>query len=391
MRKQILTCALAAVAAPVVAQATGRTMQLLAPAVLGHTAWFGVTHPAAAAGNLYSFLWCMPPFAGTMPLAVPGFTVQGTLRVDLASSVSAFTGVFGSSGMVAHALAIPNQPAFVGISWELQSIDLAVGGGVLSLADDDLAIVLAGGPPASLNMVPIPAGVFQMGSPEPVGVAPYYNRADTQPVHTVAITRPFWIGKYEVTQLEYSAVMSSNPSWFQSADRPVEGVTWYQAVAYCDALTVREMAAGRVPSGYEYRLPTEAEWEYCCRAGTTTEFHYGPTLVCGQANFGYSNHTNISCNPWATDPVGGYAPNAWGLHDMHGNVWEWCLDGWDGSAAYQGGTVSDPHVATGLNRVFRGGSLYDISGACRSAYRGGNFPLVAHTSIGFRVVCAPVL
>lgn len=336
----------------------------------------------------------MPPFNGTMPLSVSGFAVQGALLVNPATSVSPLAGVFGPGGSVVHALAIPNQAAFAGLAWEMQSIDLAMGGGVLSLADDELAIVLAGGPPASLNMVPISAGTFLMGSPEPVGVTPYYNRADSQPIHAVTIARPFWIGKYEVTQSEYQAVTGSNPSTFLSANRPVEGVTWYQAVAYCDALTVRELAAGRLPSGYEYRLPTEAEWEYCCRAGTATEFHYGPTLVCGQANFDFSTHTNSVCNSWATLPVGGYAPNAWGLYDMHGNVWEWCLDGWDGYANYPGGSVSDPYVApyaaSGLNRIFRGGSMYDISAACRSAYRGGTFPGQGYSSLGFRVVCAPV-
>ncbi len=390
MRKQILTFALAALAAPVVAQATERTMQLLAPAVLGQTASFGVSYPASAAGNLYTVLWCMPPFAGTMPLTVPGFTVQGALRVDPTTSVGAFTGVFGPSGSAAHALAIPNQPAFVGLSWDMQSIDLAVVGGVLSLADNDLSVVLADGPLASLNMVLIVPGTFQMGSPEPLGIAPYYNNVDSQPVHAVTITRPFWMGKYEVTQSEYQAVMGSNPSQVQGANLPVETVTWTRAVAYCDALTARELAAGRLPSGYEYRLPTEAEWEYCCRAGTTTEFHYGPTLVCGQANFDYSHHTNSGCSSSGIAPVGSYGPNAWGLHDMHGNVWEWCLDAWDASANYPGGAVSDPYVASGPYRVLRGGGWNSDSFFCRSAFRTWRIPGVTSINRGFRVVCAPV-
>jgi formylglycine-generating enzyme required for sulfatase activity len=391
MRNPLLACALAAVATPLLlAQSTGRTMQFLAPAVLGQTASFGVSYPGSAAGNLYLFLWCMPPFAGTMPLTVPGFTVQGCLRVDPANSVSAFAGVFGAGGSVAHALAIPNHPSFVGVSWDLQSIDLAVGAGVLSLADNDLAVVLADGPLASLNMVTIAPGTFQMGSNAATG-APYFSQAWERPVHPVTISRPFCIGKYEVTQAEYQAVMGTNPSYYQGANRPVETVSWHDAMAYCAALTVREAAAGRLPAGYQYRLPTEAEWEYCCRAGTTTEFHYGPSLVCGQASFGYSYHTNSSCNSPGTVPVGGYAPNAWGLHDMHGNVWEWCLDGWDGSANYPSAAVIDPYVSSGPNRVSRGGSWFSDSCNCRSAYRYRYVPTNRYIGIGFRVVLAPAL
>ena len=233
------------------------------------------------------------------------------------------------------------------------------------------------------NMVPIAAGTFQMGSPEPVGQPPYYNQSAAQPVHAVTITQPFWIGKYEVTQAEYQAVIGSNPSYFLGANRPVEQLTWFNAVSYCDALTVQEAAAGRLPQGYEYRLPTEAEWEFCCRAGTTTEFHFGATLSGGQANF--------SGGPGTTVVVGSYAANAWGLHDMHGNIWEWCLDSWDGNASYPAGPVSDPYVTSGSYRVVRGGGWFRSSNYCRSAYRGGGYPANTYYNYGFRVVCAPVL
>lgn len=391
MNTPLLACVLAAVATQLLAQGTGRSMQLLAPAVLGQTASFGISHPASAAGNLYAFLWCMPPFAGTMPLSLPGFTVQGPLRVDPANSVSSFTGVFGPSGSVTHALAIPNHPSFVGVAWDLQSIDLAVGSGVLSLADNELAIVLSGAPPANLNMVAIPAGTFLMGSPEPLSVPPYVNQAVSQPVHAVVITRPFWVGKFEVTQAQYQALMGSNPSLFPGPQRPVDRITWFDAVAYCQSLTAQEQAAGRLPSGYVYRLPTEAEWEYCCRAGTTTEFHYGPALVCGQASFWSSEHTNSLCGTSSTVAVGSFAPNAWGLHDMHGNVAEWCLDSWDGSANYPAGLVSDPWVTDGPGRVLRGGSWGSISNYCRSAERNGSDPGFVRSNYGFRVVCAPVV
>jgi formylglycine-generating enzyme required for sulfatase activity len=254
---------------------------------------------------------------------------------------------------------------------------------------------------AALDMVVIAPGTYQRGSPvTPLNVAPYYNQADAQPVHPVTISRPFWIGRYEVTQAQYQAVMGGNPSSFQgpsypnAAQRPVEQVSWNNAVAYCTALTASEQAAGRVPAGYVYRLPTEAEWEYCCRAGTTTEFHFGPTLVCGQANFGLSYHSNTNCTINQTAVVGSYAPNAWGLHDMHGNVSEWCHDAWDGSANYPSGAVTDPFVASGPNRVLRGGFwFFNSSNHCRSAFRSSNTSssLFGYYFHGFRVVLAPLL
>jgi len=194
-------------------------------------------------------------------------------------------------------------------------------------------------------------------------------------------------------------VMAVNPSWFQgaswpnSAYYPVETVSWHEAMAYCAMLTAQEAAAGRVPSGYEYRLPTEAEWEYCCRAATTTEFNCGSALYCADANFRYSWHSNSTC--WTTNgqttTVGSYAPNAWGLFDMHGNVYEWCLDAWDGSANYPSSMVVDPYVQSGPYRVFRGGSWLDQSNGCRSAFRYGYFPTNTANDRGFRVVLAPIL
>ncbi|MBL8735615.1 MAG: formylglycine-generating enzyme family protein, partial [Planctomycetes bacterium] len=161
--------------------------------------------------------------------------------------------------------------------------------------------------------------------------------------------------------------------------------------AYCDALTVLEAAAGRLPPGYEYRLPTEAEWEYCCRAGTTTEYHYGSSLDCGQAMFQYSYFTSNFCGGPAPSVVGSYSPNAWGLHDMHGNIAEWCLDSWDGTANYPGGSVLDPYVTSGPNRVWRGGGFGSSTAGCRSASRNYSAPSAGGSLVGFRIVCAPVL
>lgn len=252
----------------------------------------------------------------------------------------------------------------------------------------------------ALNMVPIQPGTFQMGSNATTSW-PYFSTSVERPVHTVTITRPFWMGRHEVTQAQYQAVMGSNPSYFQGAswpnavDRPVDSVTWFGAVAYCDALTAQEAAAGRLPEGYEYRLPTEAEWEYCCRAGTTTEYHYGASLACVQANFTYSYFSGGFCPTTVggeTAVVGSYAPNAWGLHDMHGNVWEWCLDRWYGIANYPVGPISDPYVVGGNYRIIRGAGNESNSGQCRSASRSGDGPTsFTYGRYGFRVVCAPVL
>jgi formylglycine-generating enzyme required for sulfatase activity len=236
-----------------------------------------------------------------------------------------------------------------------------------------LTVTLSGACQIPSGFVAIQPGTFQMGE---VGVA--------EPVHSVTISYPFWMGAKEVTQAEYAALMGTNPSYFQgNASRPVEQVTWHNARSYCAALTAQQASLGAVPSGYEYRLPTEAEWEYACRAGTTTSWNVGNSLSCSQAN----HHSSGFC-VGQTSVVGIYAPNGLGLYDMHGNVWEWCLDS---EANYPAAAVTDPFVTGGPYRVFRGGSWYNDSYYCRSAFRGSGVPSVADYNLGFRVVLAPVL
>jgi len=241
--------------------------------------------------------------------------------------------------------------------------------------------------PTPAGTVAIPSGSFQMGSNAASG-PPYYGGSATQPVHPVTISYCYWMGQHEVTQAEYAALMGTNPSYFPGANKPVERVSWFNAQAYCVALTAQQSTLGNVPPGYQYRLPTEAEWEYACRAGTTTEFNVGSALFCNQAKFDYSYHSNSYCSSNSTVPAGSYAPNAWGLHDMHGNVWEWCLDSY---AAYGGAPVTDPFVTGGPYRVFRGGSWYYFSSSCRSASRSNHDPGNTNYGVGFRVVLAPVL
>ncbi|MBL8738499.1 MAG: formylglycine-generating enzyme family protein [Planctomycetes bacterium] len=366
---------------------TGRTMKLMAPVVLGQTASMVIQYPPSIAGHQFAMAMCSPSYPGALPISIPG-VAEGVLLLDPLAYGVLGLGVLDASGQSpALTFVVPNNPLLVGGSFDIQGADID-GAGLITLTDNDLEIEVAAPPLASLNMVAIAAGTFQMGSPvTPLNVAPYFNQANAQPVHAVTITRPFWVGKYEVTQAEYQAVMGSQPFAFPGANRPVESVTWSEAVAYCDALTVQEAAAGRLPSGYEYRLPTEAEWEYCCRAGTTSEFNVGASLSCGQANF--DGNTYYSC-VGQTSAVGSYAANAWGLHDMHGNVWEWCLDSWDLSANYPAGPVFDPYVTSGTYGVIRGGGWHYISPGCRSACRGVNSRISRHLEVGLRVVCAPV-
>ncbi len=271
-----------------------------------------------------------------------------------------------------------------------------------------------GQPPQTFgNMVWIQCGTFTMGSPDSEAERYSWEGPQTR----VTISRGFWMGKYEVTQGEYLAVMGNTPSWFNgprpysygqdgggpidygaNLNRPVETVSWNDAVAYCAELSTRERNAGRLPAGYVYRLPTQAEWEYACRAGTTTAFHYGPSLRSGMANFyGYyeydasigSTHNPSGIYLGRTTSVGSYAPNAWGLYDMHGNVWEWCQDWYSGNLP--GGSVTDPKgPSTGSNRVIRGGSWYYGAWYCRSAIRDYDFPHDWYNFLGFRLVLAPV-
>jgi formylglycine-generating enzyme required for sulfatase activity len=231
----------------------------------------------------------------------------------------------------------------------------------------------------ALHMVFISPGRFQMGGSG--------GRLSEEPVHAVSLSHGFWIGRYEVTQAEWEGVMGSNPSHFAAgADaprRPVESVSWNDAMSYCAKLTSRESAAGRLPSGYKIRLPTEAEWEYCCRAGTTTRFSFGDEAgMLGRHGWYLGNSGR------QTHAVGGLSPNSWGLYDMHGNVWEWCLDAY---GDYPSGSVSDPYQASGPDRVLRGGSWGNFpNDHCQAACRGRKEPDYADRYSGLRVVCAPV-
>jgi formylglycine-generating enzyme required for sulfatase activity len=289
---------------------------------------------------------------------------------------------------------VAGSPAVItyGSTWHFQvwHRDTPASSGASNFSNG-LSVTFPVGPSVPIaGMVSIPAGSFSMGSDAPLNDAPYYNSANAQPVHSVTISEAFWMGATEVTQAEYQALMGVNPSHFSGPNLPVEQVSWVDARAYCRALTAQEVALGNVEPGYEYRLPTESEWEYACRAGTTTEFNMGADLFCDDARFVYSYHSNGQCH-FFTGPVdvGGYPANAFGLHDMHGNAWEWCIDSY---SSYSSGAVTDPFVTSGgLYRVIRGGGWRNYSSYCRSALRRSGIPGNSSRDIGFRVVLAQVL
>jgi formylglycine-generating enzyme required for sulfatase activity len=202
--------------------------------------------------------------------------------------------------------------------------------------------------------------------------------------YPVTLSRDFWLGKYEVTQGEYLAIMGKNPSHFPGdSNRPVEKVTHVDAAAYCAALTRREREAGHLPSGYEYRLPSEAEWEFACHAGTTNLFSFGDTTTEADQYAWTLENSEAT-----THPVGLKRPNSWGLYDMHGNVWEWCSDWF---APYSPGPVTDPQgPPESKYKVFRGGSWNHAIEFARCSSR---FMMGSSNSIyfvGFRVVLGQV-
>ncbi|MEH2467394.1 caspase, EACC1-associated type [Nostoc sp.] len=230
----------------------------------------------------------------------------------------------------------------------------------------------------TLDMVEILAGSFKMGSPR----GEKDRSKSEEPQHAVNVPA-FFIGKFEVTQEQYQQIMGSNPSYFKGAKRPVEQVSWNDAVEFCKKLSEK--------TGRKYRLPSEAEWEYACRAGTTTPFHFGETITTELANYkGTSTYASEPKGKYRaeTTEVGSFPPNAFGLYDMHGNVLEWCEDTWHDSykgASSDGSAWINNHDQS---RILRGGSWFTIPVYCRSASR-YYFSREYHDYIfGFRVVCA---
>jgi formylglycine-generating enzyme required for sulfatase activity len=259
-----------------------------------------------------------------------------------------------------------------------------------------------------MKLVRIEPGKFLMGSP-----ANEADRGDDEHQHEVEITRPFWLGVHPVTVGQFRAFVKAtgyrtqaereggahrwtgskweldartnwqNPGFAQDESHPVVCVSWNDAQEFCAWLT-------KTHSGHAYRLPTEAEWEYACRGGasSSTPFHYGASLCSTQANFdGNYLYGGAAKRPYLqrTTPVGSYKPNAWGLYDLHGNVWEWCAD-WYAADYYQQSPRRDPPgPPEGSRRVIRGGGWNSDGQICRSAVRGGREPAIRFSDLGFRV------
>ena len=240
-------------------------------------------------------------------------------------------------------------------------------------------IILPGG--AKMEMIYCPPGEFMMGSP-----ATEEGRGDDETQHRVRLTKGFWLGKYPVTQGQWQSVMGRNPSKFTGDDvLPVEWVSWND----CKRFIKKVKSSVKQQLGGDARFPTEAEWEYACRAGTTTAYFWGNALNGDRANCdGRKPCGTKTKGPYLkkTTPVGRYAPNPWGFHDMHGNVFEWCND-WAG--CYPTGSVTDPiGPARGDRRVLRGGGWGSYARYCRSASCGGYFPGCCNGDFGFRLCCS---
>lgn len=221
-----------------------------------------------------------------------------------------------------------------------------------------------------MKLTYIPAGEFMMGSPagEP-------DRYGDEQQHRVRLTQPFFMATTEVTQAQWRAVMGNNPSHFKGDNLPVENVSWDDAMAFCAALSKKE--------GKMYRLPTEAQWEYACRAGTTTAYSTGNGLEALK-RAGWGSYDGEFGSAKSTKAVGSFRANAWGLYDMHGNVLEWCSDWYGG---YPNGNATDPTgMPNGDSRVLRGGSWFHNPDLCRAAYRLRITPDSRINLIGFRVV-----
>jgi formylglycine-generating enzyme required for sulfatase activity len=252
-----------------------------------------------------------------------------------------------------------------------------------------------------LDMVQIPSGSFLMGAAKGEEGA-NDDVYDAHPQHSVTVPE-FWMGKFAVTQAQWKAIeqlpkvkidLKVDQWYFKGANRPVERISWHEAIEFCDRLSRKTQKT--------YRLPSEAQWEYACRAGTTTPFHFGETITTKLANFrGHDwdyqreiypgNYAKATLGEFreTTVDVGSFPPNAFGLYDMHGNVCEWCMDTGHNSydrAPNDGSAWIDKSTE---NRIARGGSWYVDPHACRSAYRGVYVPTDRFYHLGFRVICLP--
>ncbi len=227
----------------------------------------------------------------------------------------------------------------------------------------------------TLELILIPGGTFMMGDNQ--------HHQDEQPIHQVELL-PFYMGKYPITQAQYQSIMGENMGFGIGPDYPIEQINWHDAREFCTKLSQQ--------TGKQYRLPSESQWEYACRATTTTAFHFGDTITPGLANYNGDYPYNGAApgeNRARTTPVGSFPPNAFGLHDMHGNVWEWCLDQYQPNyhtAPTDGSAWLNTNSDSTQKRVMRGGAWDYVAKACRSTVRCSLDPRMRIAGCGFRVI-----
>ena len=326
--------------------------------------------------------------------------ILGLTGVGFLSACLGDRSLFGESGVASEPPAVESSTStetFETVTVNVRGEIIERRQGSAEVDSEDLGNGIA------LEMVYIPGGTFTMGAPESEEGGKDYERPQRE-----VMMQPFSMGKYAITQRQWRQVanlpklqrdLDPNPSNFNGDDRPVEQVSWYDAVEFCARLSVA--------TGTNYILPSEAQWEYACRAGTTTPFHFGATITTDLVNYdGRFTYANAPVGEYReeTMPVGSFPPNNFGLYDMHGNVWEWCADPWHDSyegAPSDGRVWDDEHnnnhyqnyqasLANLLNhessKIIRGGSWFNGARYCRSAARFDYHPVIRSSRVGFRVV-----
>jgi formylglycine-generating enzyme required for sulfatase activity len=267
----------------------------------------------------------------------------------------------------------PSDPNFATCNFETVTVDLH---GDISSRQSSTASYQTEHLSATvgLDLILIPGGSFMMGDDK--------HHQDEQPIHQVTVL-PFLMGKYPITQSQYQAVMREAIGHGLGADYPIEQINWHDALEFCTKLSQQ--------TGKQYTLPTEAQWEYACRANTTTVFHFGTTITPDIVNYNGEypyNGAPIGVNRAEATPVGTFPPNGFGLYDMHGNVWEWCLDEYQPNyqaTPVDGSAIADSNSPT-AKRVMRGGAWDYVARGCRSAVRCSLDPNLRMAGCGFRVI-----
>lgn len=374
---------------------TGRSVSALVPPQLGQPATFEMHHPVTASGRVNIFMLTTHTPA-VQQIQIPGFTSSGSMRIDPTGILDSFVTILDNTGVTSLTVAIPNVPAASGYEIDTQTIDADFAVGDLAWSDNDVesvvapttlswattleafpnaAVVIDAGVRADIvatgfpwrvadsatgiEMILVPPGTFIMGA------SPGDPSADSDefPQHSVTLTQTFYMSKTEVTQSQWLAQMGSNPSVNSGTTNPVDTVSWLDVQPFCSQTSMR--------------LPTEAEWEYACRAGTTAPT-YGPlnSIAWTQSNSGGVSH-----------PVGAKLPNGFGLHDMIGNVWEMTQD-WYGP--YSAASATNPTgPASGTHHPLRGGSWFYFDFFARSSSRKLGIPFGRLDNLGFRVARDP--